>query len=62
MRSMSGDDINSLHPPGWAAAIQWVSIMQLTITMDSEFFEDIELNTPSFYNRLIQLHEFCTEH
>lgn len=61
-RTMAGDDIYALHTPGRAAAIQWVSIMLLTITMDSELFEDIEPNTPSFYNRLIQLHEFCMEH
>ena len=61
-RAMAGDDIYTLHTPGRAAAIQWVSIMLLTITMDSDLFEEIKPNTPSFYNRLIQLHEFCTEH
>ncbi|MYH63680.1 MAG: hypothetical protein F4148_18680 [Caldilineaceae bacterium SB0675_bin_29] len=61
-KSMAGADIYTLHTPGRAAAIQWVSIMLLSITMDSELFEDSKPNTPTFYNRLIQLHEFCMEH
>ena len=35
--------------------------MVLTTNMDSEMFEDIKPHTPSFYNRLVQLHEFCME-
>ena len=60
-RFRSPDDIRSLHPPGRAAAIQWVSIMLLTINMDSGLFENVKPQTPSFYNRLVQLHEFCME-
>ena len=49
------------YTPGQAAAIQWVSILMLTTNMDSEIFEDIKPHIPNFYNRLIQLHEFCME-
>ena len=59
---MAGDDIYALHTPGRAAAIQWVTIMLSTVTMGSDLFEDIKPNTPSFYNRLVQLHEPCMEH
>lgn len=60
-RAMAGDDIYALHTPGREAAVQWVTIMLLTMDMHSDLFEEIKPNTPSFYNRLIQLHEFCME-
>ena len=64
MRSQAADDeVDPYSPytPGQTAAINWVSILILTTNMDSEMFEDIRPHTPNFYNRLIQLHEFCIE-
>lgn len=60
-RFRSPDDLRTLHPPGRAAAIQWVSIMLMTINIDSGLFENVKPQTSSFYNRLVQLHEFCME-
>ena len=60
-RFRSPEDTRTLHTPGRAAAIQWVSIMLMTINMDSGLFENVKPQTSSFYNRLVQLHESCME-
>ncbi|MCY4071963.1 MAG: hypothetical protein OXG60_11755 [Chloroflexi bacterium] len=60
-RFRSPEDIRTLHTPGRAAAIQWVSIMLMTINIDSGLFENVSPRTSSFHSRLVQLHEFCME-